>query len=67
MIMEVRELLSWLGLDMSGHISENSNPKRLNLMVVLTPLPNKLGDPSGPVDTSSQVSAPDDAQMAEVC
>ena len=26
---------------------------------------HKLGDPSGQVDTSSQVSAPDDAEMAE--
>ena len=34
-------------------------------MVVLTPLPHKLEDPSGPVDTSSQVSAPHDAEMAE--
>ena len=34
-------------------------------MVVLTPLPHKLGDLSGPVDTSSQVGAPDDAEMGE--
>ena len=34
-------------------------------MVALTPLPHKLGDPSGPVDTSSQVSTPDYAEMSE--
>ena len=63
--MEVRELLSQAVLDMSQHVSENSTPKGLNPMVVLTPLPHKLGDPSGPVDTSSQVSTPGDAEMAE--
>ena len=65
MTMEVRELLSQLVLDTSGHVSENSTPKRLNSMVVLTPLPHKLGDLSSPVDTSSQVSALDDAEMGE--
>ena len=35
-------------------------------MVVLTPSPHRLRDPSGPVDASSQVSAPDDAEMAEM-
>ena len=34
-------------------------------MVILIPPPNKLGDLSGPVDTSSQVSAPDDAEMGK--
>ena len=29
------------------------------------PLPHKLGDLSGPVDTSSQVSTPDNAEMGE--
>ena len=53
MTMEVRELLSQAILDMSGHVSANSTPKRLNPMVILTPLPHKLGDLSGPVDTSS--------------
>ena len=65
MTMEVRELLSRVVLDMSGHVSENSTPKRLNPIVVLTPPPHKLGDPSRPVDTSSQVGALDDAEMAE--
>ena len=56
MTMEVRELLSWVGLDMSGHVSRNSTPKRLESMVLVTPLPTKLGDFPWPVDTSSQVS-----------
>ena len=60
MTMDVRDLLSWMGLDMSGHLSENLTSKRLH-----TPLPHKLGDPSGPVDTSSQVSTLDDAEMVE--
>ena len=34
-------------------------------MVLLTPPPNKLEDLSGPVDTSSQVNAPDDAEIGE--
>ena len=65
MTMEVRELLSWAVLDTSGHASGNSTPKGLNPMVVLMPLPPKLGDISGPVDTSSHVSTPDDAEMGE--
>ena len=65
MTMEVRELLSQAVLDTSGHVSGNSTPKRLNPMVVLTPLPPKLGYLSSPVDTSSQVSTPDVAEMGE--
>ena len=65
MTMEVRDLLSWVGSHTSGHVSENSTPKRLNPMVVLTPLPNKLAHLSRPVDTSSQVSTPDDVKMTE--
>ena len=53
--MEVRSLLSWAML----------TPKIPNPMVVLTPPPHKLRDLSGPVDTSSQVSTPDDAEMVE--
>ena len=34
-------------------------------MVLLTPLPAKPGDIPRPVDTSSQVSAPDDTQMGD--
>ena len=65
MTMEVRSLLSWVMLDMSGHVSGNLTPKRPNPMVVFTPPPHKLRDLLGPVDTSSQVSTPDDAKMAE--
>ena len=65
MTMEVRELLSWAVLDTSRHASGNASPKRLNPMVLLTPMPAKLGDFPGPVDTSSQVSTLDDAEMGD--
>ena len=65
MTTEVRELLTWAVLDMSRHGSMNSTPKRLNPKVVLTPLAHQLGDISSPVDTSSQVGAPDDVKMGE--
>ena len=65
MTMEVREFLSWAVLDMSGHTSGNSTPMTLNPMVLLMPPPHKWGDLSSPVDTSSQVSTPDDAEMGE--
>ena len=65
MTTEVRELLNWAVLDASRHGLISSSPKRLNPMVVLTPLPHKLGDISSPVDTSSQVGALDDAKMGE--
>ena len=65
MTMEVRSLLSWMMLDTSGHVSGNSTPKRPNPMVVLTPPPHKLRDLSRLVDTSSQVSTPDDVEMVE--
>ena len=58
MTMEVRELLFWVGLDTSGHASGHSTPKRLEPMVLVTPLPTKPEDFTQPVDTSSQVSAP---------
>ena len=64
--MEVRELLSWAILDTSVHASGNSTPKRPNPVVILTPPPHKLRDHSRPVDTSSQVSAPDDTELAEM-
>ena len=63
--MEVRSLLSWAMLDMSGHVSGNLTPKRPSPVAVLTPPPHKLRDLSRPVDTSSQVSTPDDIEMAE--
>ena len=65
MIVEVRELLSQVGLDMSGHVSRNSTPKRLDLVVLVTLLPTKPGDFPRPVDTSSQVSTLDDAEMED--
>ena len=63
--IEVRELLSQVVLDMSGHASGNSTLKRLDPMVLLTPTPARLGDFPRPVDTSSQVSTPDDAEMGD--
>ena len=48
MTMEVRELLTRVVLDMSGHVSEILTPKRLNPVVILTPLAHELGDPYGP-------------------
>ena len=63
--MEVRELLSWAALDTSGHTSGGSTPKRLEPIVLVTPLPPKQEDFARPVDTSSQVSTPDDAEMED--
>ena len=65
MTMEVRSLLSWVMLDMSGHGSGISTPKRPNPVVVLMPPPHKLRDLPKLVDTSSQVSTPDDVKMVE--
>ena len=65
MTTEVRDLLTQAVLDTSRHGLMNSTPKRLNPVVVLTPLPHKLGDISSPVDTSSQVGVLDDAKMGE--
>ena len=65
MTMEVRKILSQVGLDMSGHISGNSTPKRLEPMILITPLFTKPEDFPWPVDTPSQVSTPDDAEMED--
>ena len=65
MTKEVRKLLSWAALDMSGQASGNSTPKRLNPIVVLTLPSPKLGDFPRLVDTSSQVSVLDDAKMGD--
>ena len=65
MTMEVKSLLSWVILDTSGHVSGNLTPKRPNPVVILTLPPHKLRDLSRHVDTLSQVSAPDDIEMAE--
>ena len=61
--MEVSELLSWAVLDTSGLVSGSSSPKRPGSLALATPLPLKLGDSAKPVDTSSQVSIPDDVEM----
>ena len=66
MTMEMRELLSQAVLDMSRHASGNSTSRRLDPVVLLTPTPTKLGDFHWPVDTSTQVSTPDDAEMGDV-
>ena len=65
MTMEVRELLSQAGLDMSEHASGNSTPKRLEPEVLVMLLPTKLEDFPWPVDISSQVSTTDDAEMED--
>ena len=65
MTMEVRELLLQVGLDTSGHASGNSTPKRLEPMVLVKPLLTKPEGFPQPVDTSSQVSTLDDAEMED--
>ena len=65
MTMEVRNLLSQVMLDMSGHRSGNSTPGRPNPVVVLTPPPHKPKELFQLVDTSSQVSTQEDAEMVE--
>ena len=65
MIMEVRELLFQVGLDTSKHASGSSTPKRWEPVVLVTTLPTKPEDFPKPVDMSSQVSAPDDAEMED--
>ena len=65
MTMEVRELLSWAALDTSEHASGSSTPKRQEPMVLVMPLPTKPEDFPKPVDTSSQVSTPNDAEMED--
>ena len=65
MTMDVGELLSWVGLNMSEHASGSSTPKRQEPMVLVTPLPTKLEDFPKPVDMSSQMSTLDDAKMGD--
>ena len=57
MTMEVRNLLSRVMLDMSGHGSENLSPRRSNPVVILMPPPHKPKELLQLVDTLSQVSA----------
>ena len=66
MTMEVSELLSWEVLDTSGLASRSSTPKRPGSVALATPLPLKPGDSAKPVDTSSQVSIPDDVEMDDL-
>ena len=63
MTMEVSELLSWAALDTSGLASGRSTPKRLGSLALATLLPLKPDDSATLVDTSSQVSCPEDAEM----
>ena len=61
--MEVSELLSHAVLDTSGLAFRSSTPKRPGSLVLAAALPLKLEDSAKPVDTSSQVSAPEDMEM----
>ena len=61
--MEVSKLLSWSALDTSGPASGGSTPERPESLVLAYPLPLKLEDSTKPVDTSSQVSTPDNMDM----
>ena len=63
MTMEVSKLLSWAVLDMSGLASRSSTPKRPGSLALATTLPLKPEDSAKPVDTSSQLSTPDDTEM----
>ena len=65
MTMEVRELLFQAVLDTSEHASGSSIPKRWEPMVLVTPLPTKMEDFPKPVDMSSQLSAPNDAEKGD--
>ena len=65
MTMEVRNLLSQLMLDTSGHGSKNLTLRRPNPVVILTPPPHKLKELLQLVDTSSQVSTQEDAKRVE--
>ena len=63
MTMEVSELLSQAVLDTSGLAFRCSTPKRPGSLALATPLSLKLEDSAKPMDTSSQVSVPDHADM----
>ena len=56
MTMEVRNLLSWTLLEMSGCGSKNSTPRRSTPMVIPVSLHQKSKELLQPVDTSSQAS-----------
>ena len=63
MPMEVSEHLSQAFLDTSSLASGSSTPKRPGSLVLATPLPLKPEDFVKTVDTSSQVSIPEDMEM----
>ena len=63
MTIEVSKLLSQAALDTSGIASRSSTPKRPGSLALVTTLSLKLEDSTRLVDTSSQVSIPEDAEM----
>ena len=63
MTTEVSKLLSQAVLDTSNLTPGSSTPKRPGSLALATPLPLRPEDSTKPVDTSSQVSIPDDAEM----
>ena len=65
MTTELRDLLSQVVLDTSEHASGSSTLKRPEPMVLVNPLPSKPEDFAWPVDVSSQVSTPDNAEMED--
>ena len=63
MTMDVSELLSQLALDTSGQAPGSSTPKRPVFLALASSLPLKLDDSTKLVDTSSQVSIPDEEEV----
>ena len=63
MTMEVSELLSQVVLDTPGLVPRSSTPKRPGSLSLAAVLPLKPEDSTKPVDTSSQVSTTEDAEM----
>ena len=61
--MEVSELLSQAVLDTPGLASRSSTPKRPGSLALAAVLPLKPEDSTKLVDTSSQVSTPEDTEM----
>ena len=55
-----------MALDTSGQALGGSTLKRLEPVVLVTPLPPKPEDFSKPVDTSSQVGTPDEGEMDDL-
>ena len=62
MTMEVSELLSQEALHISGQASGSSTPKRPVSLALASSLPLKLDDSAKLVDTSSQVTVPDEEE-----